>query len=151
MRSSTELKDILEQCRSRSSGILGALLAVQESFGHVPVKAIPEIAGALGGTEADVAGVLSFYPNLRTRAPGRHVVQVCMGESCTANHCRRVLREFQELLRVDIGDTTPGGRFTLEKVYCVGNCAVSPSVIIDNDLYGRVTPSEVHGLLERYR
>ncbi len=150
MRSSTELSEILERCRSQSSGILSALLAVQEALGHVPVKAIPEIAGALGVTEADVAGVLSYYPDLRTRAPGRHVVRVCMGESCTANHCGRVLREFQEHLRVDIGETTPGGRFTLEKVYCVGNCAVSPSVIIDSDLYGRVAPSHVHELLERY-
>jgi NADH:ubiquinone oxidoreductase subunit E len=151
MRSPTELKEILEQCRSQTSGILSALLAVQEALGHVSVRAIPEIAGALRVTEADVAGVLSYYPGLRTRSAGRHTIRVCMGESCTANHCGRVLREIEDHLRVDIGETTPGRRFTLEKVYCVGNCAVSPTVIIDSDLHGRVTPSQVPGLLERYK
>jgi NADH:ubiquinone oxidoreductase subunit E len=74
-----------------------------------------------------------------------------MGESCTANHGERVLRAIQEQLSIDVGETMPGGRFTLEKIYCLGNCAVSPTVIVGEDLYGRVVPSQVATLLENYR
>jgi NADH:ubiquinone oxidoreductase subunit E len=127
------------------------LLTVQEALGHVPLDGLNEISCALGVTEADVAGVLSYYPDLRTRPSGRHLIRVCMGESCMANHCGRVLREFQDHLRIGVGDTAPGGRFRLEHVYCLGNCAVSPTVVVDGELYGRVTPSQIGTLLERYK
>jgi NADH:ubiquinone oxidoreductase subunit E len=131
--------------------ILKILLAVQAELGYVPPTSVPEIAAALGVTEAEVAGVLSYYPVLRTHAPGRHVVRVCQGESCVANHCGRVLKELEKTLGVGLGETTRDGRFTLEKVYCVGNCGVSPNVMIDEDVHGRVTPSSANTLLKDYR
>lgn len=143
--------DILKQADGSAPNILKTLLAVQNELGHVPPPSIPEIAAALGVTEADVVGVLSFYPDLRTKAPGRHVVRVCQGESCVANHCRQVQKELEKKLGVGFGQTTSDGRFMLEKVYCVGNCAVSPSVMIDEDVYGRVTPASVESLLRGYR
>jgi len=102
----------------------------------------------LGVTDAQVAGVLSYYPDLCTESPGQCVIRVCMGESCTANRGGRVLRALQDLLSIDVGDTTPARRFTLEKVYCLGNCAVSPTVIVGEELYGRVTPSQIPSILE---
>jgi NADH:ubiquinone oxidoreductase subunit E len=127
------------------------LLAVQGQFGYVPPTALPEIARALMVTEADVVGVLTYYPELRTHPPGRHLVRVCTGESCVANHCGSLLEALADELRIGIGATTPDGRFTLEKVYCVGNCAVSPSVMIDEDVHGRVAPGDVPGLLQDYK
>lgn len=145
-----QMKDILDRVRSEPPNILKALLALQEQFGAVPAERVPNIARELGATDAEVAGVLSYYPDLRTSAPGRHVIRVCMGESCYANGCGRVLRELQERLRADVHETTPGGRFTLDTMSCAGNCAVSPTVIIDRDLYGRVLPSQLEKILERY-
>ena len=136
---------------SHTPNILKALFAVQERLGYVPQEAVPGIASALGVTDADVAGVLSFYPDLRTNAPGRHVVRICLGESCVANHCKRTLKELEKTLGVRLGETTRDGRFTLEKVYCVGNCAVSPSVMIDEDVHGRVVPATVSSVLKDYR
>jgi len=153
-KSAVSLDVVLGRCRPGAGlrpNILQTLLAVQEALGHVPLNVVGEIAHALEVTEADVAGVLSFYPDLRTRPSGRHLIRICMGESCVANHCSRILRELRDQLRVDVGETIPGNRFTLEKVYCVGNCAVSPTVIIDDDLYGRTIPSQVASLLDRYR
>ena len=131
--------------------ILQTLLAVQSELGYVPPTSVPEIAAALGVTDAEVAGVLSYYPVLRTHATGRHVVRVCQGESCVANHCGRVLKELEKKLGVGLGETTRDGRFTLERVYCVGNCGVSPNVVIDEDVHGRVTLSSVSSLLRDYR
>ena len=153
-KSAVSLDVVLDRCRpgpGQQPNILQTLVGVQEALGHVPLNVVGEIAHALEVTEADVAGVLSFYPDLRSRPSGRHLIRICMGESCVANHCSRILRELRDQLRVDVGETIPGNRFTLEKVYCVGNCAVSPTVIIDDDLYGRTIPSQVASLLDRYR
>ena len=148
-----KIAEVLESCRPvppDKPNILKTLLAVQSALGYVPANAIPQITQVLGVTDAQVAGVLSYYSDLRTQSPGRHLIRVCMGESCMANHGGRVLRATQDHVRVAAGETTPEGRFTVEKMSCVGNCAVSPTVMIDEDLRGRVTPSDVPLLLEPY-
>ena len=148
------LADALESCRPlppAKPNILKTLLAVQSALGHVPANAVPQIAHTLGVTEAQVAGVLSYYSDLRTQSPGRHLIRVCMGESCMANHGGRVFRAIHDHVFVAVGETTPEGRFTVETMSCAGNCAVSPTVMIDEDLRGRVTPSDVPSLLEHYK
>jgi NADH:ubiquinone oxidoreductase subunit E len=146
-----QLAAILAQCHTDPPNVLDTLLAVQAKIGYVPPAALPEIARTLEVTEAAVAGVLSYYPELRARPPGRHVIRICTGESCVANHCGRLTEALAEELRIGLGATTPDGRFTLGKVYCVGNCAVAPSVMIDEDVYGRVAPGDVPGLLQEYK
>ncbi|GAB1722069.1 MAG: formate dehydrogenase [Nitrospira sp. CR1.1] len=146
-----QVEQILRQVRNEPPNILKTLLAIQDQVGHVPVDAIPDIAHSLRTSTAQIAGVLSYYPELRVSAPGRHLIRICMGESCYANGCSRVLRELQNYLRADVGETTPGAKFTLATMSCAGNCAVSPTVLIGRDLYGRVLPSQVESMLERYR
>ena len=148
------LAETLETCRPvlrDKPNILKTLLVIQSALGHVPTSAIPQIAQVLAVTEAQVAGVLSYYSDLRTQPTGRHLIRVCMGESCTANRGGLVLRAIQEHVHVAVGGTTPEGRFTVEPMSCAGNCAVAPTVMIDEDLCGRVTPSDVPLLLEPYR
>ncbi|MBI4402489.1 MAG: NAD(P)H-dependent oxidoreductase subunit E [Nitrospirae bacterium] len=150
------LAAILERCRlnhttqSRPPNILQSLLAIQKALGSVPLHAVGEIAHALEVTEADVAGVLSYYPELRTRPPGRHLIRICIGESCVANHCDRVLAALRDALNIDVGETTMDGRFTVQRIYCVGNCAVGPSLMVDDDVHGRVAPQKVGELLNEY-
>ena len=106
------LAETLETCRPTSQdrpNILKTLLAVQSALGHVPTSAIPQIAQVLGVTAAQVAGVLSYYSDLRTQPPGRHLIRVCMGESCTANHGGLVFRAIQEHVRVE-GERHEAGR-----------------------------------------
>ena len=152
-RHKTRLAETLETCRPAwpdNPNILQALLAVQSARGYVPTNAILQVAQVLGVTEAQVAGVLSYYSDLRTQPPGRHLIRVCTGESCMANHGARVFRALQDYVRVTVGDRTQADRFTVEQMSCAGNCAVSPTVMIDADLCGRVTPSGVPSLLEPY-
>ena len=154
MRHNSKFVEALESCRPvppAEPNILKTLLAVQSALGHVPVNTLPQIAQTLGATEAQVAGVLSYYSDLRTQSPGRHLIRVCRGESCMANHGGRVFRAIQDHVQVAVGETTPEGRFTVETMSCAGNCAVSPTVMIDEDLRGRVTPSDVPSLLDPYK
>ena len=148
------LDDLLARARPAAGAppnILRVLHAIQDMCGCIDPGFIPAIAQSQGVTEADVAGVLSYYPSLNTQPAGRHRIQICLGESCLASHCDRVLAAMQLQLGIDLGQTTPDGRFTLEPVSCVGNCAVSPSLRIDGELRGRVRPGEVADLLGRYR
>jgi NADH:ubiquinone oxidoreductase subunit E len=148
------LAETLETCRPvppDKPNILKTLLAVQSALGHVPANVISQIAQVLGVTDAQVSGVLSYYSDLRTQQPGRHLIRVCMGESCMANHGMRVFRAIQDHVRVVVGEGTQTGRFTVEQMSCAGNCAVPPTVMIDGDICGRVTPADVPPLLERYR
>ena len=131
--------------------ILSVLQSVQQALGYIPSDSNALIARHVGVTEAEVDGVVSFYPDLRRRPPGRHLVRVCMGESCVANRSSRILTALAEELRIGLNATTADGRFTLERVYCVGNCAVAPSLVIDEDVHGRVDPAQISSLLDEYR
>lgn len=150
----TTVMELLESCRPQppaKPNILKTLLTIQQANGHVPFDSIPHIARSLGVTESDVAGVLSYYPDLRTDAPGRHVVRICMGESCMANHCDRVMQAVLEYVGGLSREPAPPCRYTVETTYCMGNCALSPTVSIDDDIHGRVMPSQIATLLEPYR
>ena len=94
-------------------------------------------------------GALSYYSDLRTQASGRHLIRVCMGESCTANHGGRVLCAIQDHIRVAAGDCAQAERFTVERM-STGDCAVSPTVMIDEGFCGRVTASDVPSRLKPY-
>ncbi|HEX7767892.1 MAG TPA: NAD(P)H-dependent oxidoreductase subunit E [Nitrospira sp.] len=148
------LDDLLIRARPAHGAppnILPVLHAVQDLCGYIDPRFIPAIAQSQGVTEADVTGVLSYYPSLNTQPVGRHRIEVCLGESCFANHCSRVVAAIKSKLGIELGQTTSDGRFTLEPVSCVGNCAVSPSVRIDGELQGRVRPGDIAGFLDRYR
>ncbi len=120
--------------------LLEILHAVQDELGSVPPEAVPLIAEGLNLSRAEVHGVISFYHHFRERSPGRHVVQLCRAEACQSMNSRALEEFVRGRLRVNLGETTADGRVTLEAVYCLGNCACAPSMMVDGQLHGRVTP-----------
>jgi len=137
----------LIQERERLPGALLPILhALQEEFGYVDKAAVPLIASALNISHAEVHGVISFYHDFRHEPAGRHTLKVCRAESCQAMGCESMIRHVEERLGVKLGETTEDRSVTLEPVYCLGNCALSPAVMLDGKLYGRVS-SEVADFL----
>ena len=140
---------------ARFSGIPGPLLpllrAVQAELGFIPPEAIPRIAAALNLSRAEVHGVVSFYHYFRQHAPGRNVIQFCRAEACQAMNCESTETHARSSLGIDYHGTTADGQFTLEAAYCLGNCAAGPSMLIDNKLYGRVTPDRFEQILAEWR
>lgn len=131
--------------------LLPLLHAVQDALGYIPAEAVPAITRGLNLSRAEVHGVISFYHYFRRHAPGRHVVQVCRAEACQAMHGERTEAHAREKLGVDWHGTTADGQFTLEAVYCLGNCAAAPSAMVDGKLYGRVTPERLDQILAERR
>ncbi len=120
--------------------LLEILHTVQNELGSVPPEAVPLIADALNLSRAEVHGVISFYHHFRERSPGRFLVQLCRAEACQAMNARGLEEFVRSRLRVNFGETTADGRVTLEAVYCLGNCACAPSMMVNGHLHGRVTP-----------
>ena len=114
------------------------LHAVQERLGYIPAEAVPLIARGLNLSRAEVHGVISFYHDFHTHRPGRTVIRVCRAESCQAMGAVALAAHIQARLGIDFGQTSANGDFTLEPVYCLGNCACSPAILVGDDLFGRV-------------
>ena len=119
--------------------LLPILHALQDEFGYIDKAAIVPVAEALNISHAEVHGVISFYHDFRRTPPGRHILRMCRAEACQSMGCEGMIRHVEDRLGVKLGGTTEDGSFTIEPVYCLGNCALSPSIMLDEKLYGRVS------------
>jgi formate dehydrogenase iron-sulfur subunit len=137
--------------RHRPGALLPILHATQDALGYVPPSAVDAIALALNLSRAEVHGVISFYPDFRTSPPGRHVVRVCRAEACQSMDGVALEQHARARLGIDFHQTTEDGAVTLEPVYCLGNCACSPAVMIDGKVHGRVTRERMDELLGAIR
>jgi formate dehydrogenase subunit gamma len=128
--------------------LLPILHAIQDELGYVPQAAVPIVASVLNLSRAEVHGVLTFYHFYRTEQPGRHTVYLCRAEACQSMGARELERYAREKLAIGFHETTADGRYSLEPVYCLGNCACSPAIMIDETVHGRVTPERLDELLD---
>jgi formate dehydrogenase subunit gamma len=142
--------DALARFAHEPGPLLEILHAVQNELGCVPADAVPLIAEALNISRAEVHGVVSFYHHFREQAPGRYVVQLCRAEACQSMNAHALEEFVRSRLRIGFGETTPDGRVTLEAVYCLGNCACAPSMMVNGELHGRVTPERIGELAREW-
>ena len=131
--------------------LLPVLHALQEEFGYVDEAAVPLLAEALNISQAEVHGVISFYHDFRRTPPGRHVLQMCRAEACQSMGCGALIEHVEKRLGIKLGETTADGGLTLEQVFCLGNCALSPAVMLDGQPYGRVSASIADALIDTAR
>ena len=125
--------------KDRPGALMPVLHAVQARLGYVPAHVVGAIAQALNLSRAEVHGVLTFYRDFRMRPPGRHIIRLCRAESCQALGSALLAAHVMGRLGVGFGATTDDGGYSLEAVNCLGNCACSPAMMIDEQPYGRVT------------
>lgn len=123
------------------------LHAIQDAIGYVPPESVEAIALAQGLSRAEVHGVLTYYHHFRTAAPGRHVLQVCRAESCKACGSDALLAMAKQVLRCEEHETSADGAVTLEPVFCLGLCAASPAVQLDDRVHARMSEVKLRQLL----
>lgn len=141
------IDEILARLADQPGALMPVLHAVNDRVGYIPAEAVPVIAHALNLSRAEVHGVISFYHDFRTERPGRKIIRVCRAESCQAMGAVALANHIQARLGINFGQTSDNGDFTLEPVYCLGNCACSPAIVVGDDLYGRVNPDRFDEIL----
>jgi formate dehydrogenase subunit gamma len=137
--------------KDKPGALLPILHAVQEAIGFVPPDALGLIAKELNLSRAEVHGVVTFYHYFRTQRGGRHVVHLCRAEACQSLGAAALERHAKRSLGVDFHGTSADGAVTLEPVYCLGNCALGPALMIDEELKGRVSPERFDELMRSLR
>lgn len=129
-------------------GLLPLLHDIQARLGSIPAGCVAAIAGGMGLSRAEVHGVISFYHDFHSQPRGEKTIHLCRAEACQAMGSRKLEAHVKSRLGIDYGGTTTDGRFSLEPVYCLGNCACSPSIRVGDDVYARVDSKRFDELLE---
>lgn len=143
----SDIHAIIARFSQQPGPLLLVLHAIQDELGYIPAEAVPLVAMGLNLSRAEVHGVVTFYHYFRQAPPGEHVVQLCHAEACQAMQAGKLEAHVKQRLGIDFHQTTADGKFTLEPVYCLGNCACSPAMMFDDKLYGRVSPERFDELL----
>lgn len=141
----------IERLRALDGALLPILHAIQDEIGFVPREAVPRLALALNLSQAEVHGVIGFYHDFRSAPPGRHVLKLCRAEACQAMDAQALAERLEAKHGARFGATTADGAITLEPVYCLGNCACAPSLMLDGKTYGRVDAARLDDLVEGAR
>jgi formate dehydrogenase subunit gamma len=142
---------IIEEQKSRPGPLIEILHAIQAALGYVPEGAVSVVAEGLNLSRAEVHGVVTFYHYFRRTPPGKHVVSLCRAEACKSMGADDLAEHAKASLGVDFHETTNDGQFSLEPIYCLGNCACSPTAMVDDRLYGRLTPERFDAVIAERR
>lgn len=137
--------------KGQKGASIPVLQKVQEEFGYLPPEALSEVANFLGMSKNELYGVASFYAQFRFERQGEHTVRVCQGTACHVKGSHRILEEIEKELGIKPGETTPDYKFSLERVACVGCCALAPVMIIDKKMNAKTTITQAKKFLAEYR
>jgi formate dehydrogenase subunit gamma len=139
--------EIINSFGAKPELLVQILHAFVDRYSYISEAAMRQIADELNISRADVHGVVNFYHDFRTTPPGRRVVKICQAEACQSMGSRELTAHAEQTVGITLNNTTADGDVTLEPVYCLGNCACSPAVMVDNKVYGRVDNDKFDRLL----
>jgi len=141
------LKEIVDSYRGRKWSLITIAQNIQAEFGYIPPQSIPIIAKSLQLFPSEVQGVISFYEQLYTEPRGRNIVRICRGTACHVRGGKTILKLAKQQLKLEENQTSEDLEYTLETVACLGVCALSPSMVINNQVYGHMNPKKIRQLL----
>lgn len=150
-RPESDIKDRVNEILSRHSGkrdeLVPILEEVQEQFGYLPAEGMQQIAKLLHISDSTVFSVATFYALFKFVPTGKKTVKVCRGTACHVRGVQRILDEVQKKLKIKPGETTADLEYSLEAIACFGSCALAPVMVVNNTVYGRMTPTKVDEIL----
>ena len=151
MTESTSIQETVQSfittLKDKPGALLPILHGIQNALGYIPADSVPAIAQGLHLSRAEVHGVISFYHYFRDTPPGKQTIHICRAESCQAMGGKQLEQHVKDQLGIDYHETTADGQFSLEPVYCLGNCACSPAIQVGEDIYGRVSPKSFDAII----
>ncbi|MCX6272324.1 MAG: NAD(P)H-dependent oxidoreductase subunit E [Bacteroidetes bacterium] len=145
-----QLKEVCLSFNNDPKELINVLHKAQGIFGYLPAEVQEVVARELKVPIAKVYGVVTFYSFFTMQPKGIHPISICMGTACYVRGGEKVLEEFKRLLKTNVGETTPDGKFSISCLRCVGACGLAPVVSIGEKIYGRVSPEGVKDILKEY-
>ncbi|MBE5813734.1 MAG: NADH-quinone oxidoreductase subunit NuoE [Clostridiales bacterium] len=146
-----KLAQVIQDHKEQKGALMPVLQEAQNIFGCVSEDVQKVIAEGLGVTLSEVYGVATFYSQFSLQPKGKYVCGVCLGTACYVKGSQAVLDKLCEELEINAGDTTKDGKFTVQATRCLGACGLAPVMMINDDVFGRLTPAEIPGILEKYK
>jgi NADH-quinone oxidoreductase E subunit len=145
-----KIERIIKRYKDQNWALIPLLQEVQEAFGYVPPESIEPIAEALNVYPSQVQGVITFYAGFSLEPKGKYVIRVCRGTACHVKGGKSTLRFLKKELNLDDGETSPDYQFTLEPVACLGACFLAPAMMINNKVFGKLSPPKVTSIMSQY-
>ncbi len=145
------LREVIAQYKGKPGATMPVLQAAQEIFGYLPEEVQIIIAEGLDIPLSEVYGVVSFYAQFSVNPKGRYQISVCLGTACYVKGSGDILTAVEQHLGIKSGGITPDGKFSLDACRCIGACGLAPVMMINDDVYGRLTTSQVAGILDNYK
>ena len=146
-----DLKEILEKYEKDKSNLIQILNQVQEKYGYISQDAQKQISKYLDISMAEVYGVITFYSRFTLEPKGKYNIAVCLGTACFVKGSEKVLDKVKEVLKIDVGQTTEDGLFSIEATRCVGACGLAPVFTVNDEVYGKATPEMVESVIKRIK
>ncbi len=145
------LKAVIEQSRSTPGCLMHILQEAQGIYGYLPLGVQTTIAEELGISLSEVYGVVTFYSQFSLKPKGKHRISVCLGTACYVKGADKVLEAVEKNVGIKCGECTEDGLFSIDSCRCVGACGLAPVMMVDEEVYGRLTPDKVKDILDGYR
>ena len=146
-----KLLDVIERLKGQKGAVMPALQEAQDIYGYLPIEVQTIIAEDLGVSLSEVYGVVTFYSQFSLNPKGEHRISICLGTACYVKGADKILEALEEKLGIKVGGCTPDGLFSLDACRCVGACGLAPVMMIDEDVYGRMTVDIIDDILDKYR
>ncbi|MBQ7600143.1 MAG: NAD(P)H-dependent oxidoreductase subunit E [Clostridia bacterium] len=146
-----KLDAVIEQYKGKDGAMMPVLQAAQEIYGYLPLEVQHEIAEGLGKPFSEVYGVVTFYAMFLLNPKGEHPVNVCLGTACYVKGSGKIMEKLQEVLGIPAGGITEDLKFSLDATRCIGACGLAPVMTVGDDVYGRLEPKMVEGIIAKYR
>ncbi|MGA1794678.1 MAG: NADH-quinone oxidoreductase subunit NuoE [bacterium] len=143
----SSLQAILEEARNKPGTLIPVLQRAQEALGYLSPETLRDIARGLDIPMSDIYGVVTFYAQFRLKPSGKNIVKVCHGTACHVGGSERLSEALEDELKIRHGETTPDGKFTLERVACLGCCSLAPCIMINGETYGRLSPEKARQIV----
>ncbi|QEK11573.1 NAD(P)H-dependent oxidoreductase subunit E [Crassaminicella thermophila] len=145
-----KLDEVIQKYKDTKGALMPVLNDAQKIFGCVPLEVQKKISEGLNIPMAEIYGVVTFYAQFSLEPKGEYVIGVCLGTACYVKGAQKIIDRIKEEINVEVGKTSPDGKFTLEATRCIGACGLAPVLTVNEDVYGRLVESDVPGILEKY-
>ena len=146
----SEIVNVIDLYKDKEGSLIQVLHHAQKLYGYLPLELQSVIADGLGKSLSEVSGVVTFYPFFTTKPRGKHTIRICLGTACYVRGGKVLVEALKDLLDLDVGETTPDGKFTFEVARCIGACGLAPAIMVDDTVYRQVTPDKLKAILAEY-